>query len=221
MCFWNLKCFGLTAWSAKFTTKSWWSRAEHQWNHPIKEKFLTMFIISQLFYISTPILSKSKYTCTSPAPQPHPNHHPHGNIFTPPWGSDTLLWPTVKLFHLDNYILRRMNTLLLWGVKWPTHGIFLESDVFRSKFLKIFGHQSKNFDTHLEEEVHMNKKSFWTMIQDENLTIHAKWTCFNSLRPSDAIWRQRSGSTLAQVMTCCLTAPSHYLNQCWLIIIKV
>ena len=31
---------------------------------------------------------------------------------------------------------------------------------------------------------------------------------FNSLRPSDAIWRQRSG-------------PSHYLNQCWLIISKV
>ena len=35
----------------------------------------------------------------------------------------------------------------------------------------------------------------------------------NSLRPSDAIWRQRSGSTLVQVMACCLTAPSHYLNQ--------
>ena len=39
--------------------------------------------------------------------------------------------------------------------------------------------------------------------------------------PSDAIWRQRSGSTLAQVMAWCLTAPSHYLNQCWLIISKV
>ena len=30
-----------------------------------------------------------------------------------------------------------------------------------------------------------------------------------------------SVSTLAQVMACCLTAPSHYLNQCWLIIRKV
>ena len=37
---------------------------------------------------------------------------------------------------------------------------------------------------------------------------------FDSLWPSDTIWRQRSGSTLAQVMACCLTAPSHYLNQC-------
>ena len=39
----------------------------------------------------------------------------------------------------------------------------------------------------------------------------------NSLRPSDATWRQWSWTTLAQVMACCLTAPSHYLNQCWLI----
>ena len=44
---------------------------------------------------------------------------------------------------------------------------------------------------------------------------------FNSLWPSDAIWQHRSGSTLAQVMACCLTAPSHYLNQCWLIISEV
>ena len=39
----------------------------------------------------------------------------------------------------------------------------------------------------------------------------------NSLWPSDAIWWQRSGSTLAQVMAWSLQAPSHYLNQCWLI----
>ena len=43
----------------------------------------------------------------------------------------------------------------------------------------------------------------------------------NSLWPSDPIWRHRYGSTLAQVMACCLTAPSHYLNQCWLIISEV
>ena len=30
-----------------------------------------------------------------------------------------------------------------------------------------------------------------------------------------------SGSTLVQVMAWCLTAPSHYLNQCWFIISKV
>ena len=32
-----------------------------------------------------------------------------------------------------------------------------------------------------------------------------------------AIWWHGSGPTLAQIMACCLTAPGHYLNQCWLI----
>ena len=46
------------------------------------------------------------------------------------------------------------------------------------------------------------------------------WRLGNSLGPSDVIWRWRSCSTLVQVMACCLTAPSHYLHQCWLIISK-
>ena len=45
--------------------------------------------------------------------------------------------------------------------------------------------------------------------------------CINSLWPSDTIWWQRSGSTLAPVMDCCQTAPNHYLNHCWLIINNV
>ena len=40
--------------------------------------------------------------------------------------------------------------------------------------------------------------------------------CLNSLWPGDAIWPHGTKSTLAQVMACCLTAPSHSLNQCWL-----
>ena len=44
------------------------------------------------------------------------------------------------------------------------------------------------------------------------------WWPVNSLWPSGATWWHRSGSTLAQEMACCLTTPSHYLNQCWLII---
>ena len=41
------------------------------------------------------------------------------------------------------------------------------------------------------------------------------WTALlpiNSLWPSDAIWQHWTWSTLAQVMACCLMAPSHYLN---------
>ena len=42
-------------------------------------------------------------------------------------------------------------------------------------------------------------------------------TYSNSLWPSDSLWGHWSGSTLAQVMACCLMAPNHYLIQCWLI----
>ena len=44
---------------------------------------------------------------------------------------------------------------------------------------------------------------------------------FNSLWPGDVIWWHRTGSILALVMACWLMVPSHYLNQCWLIINQV
>ena len=43
----------------------------------------------------------------------------------------------------------------------------------------------------------------------------------NCLWPNNNIWYWRFWSTLVQVMTCCLTAPSHYLYQCWLIFNEV
>ena len=43
----------------------------------------------------------------------------------------------------------------------------------------------------------------------------------NALCPSKATWRQRTRSVLTQVMACCLTTPSHYLNQIWLIISRI
>ena len=53
-----------------------------------------------------------------------------------------------------------------------------------------------------------------------SMSGHQKVWRFNSLGPSDTIWWQTYGSTSDQVMACCLKAPSHYLNQCWLIISK-
>ena len=44
------------------------------------------------------------------------------------------------------------------------------------------------------------------------------WLIVNSWWPTDDIWQHKSGSTLVQVMACCLTAPSLSLYQCWLII---
>ena len=49
-----------------------------------------------------------------------------------------------------------------------------------------------------------------------SIKIRANWW-IHSLRPSDTIQHHGIWSTLAQVMACCLTAPSHNLNQCWLI----
>ena len=50
---------------------------------------------------------------------------------------------------------------------------------------------------------------------------HRDSSSFISLWPGDAIWRHGTRSTLAHVMACCLTAPSHYLKQCWLIISEI
>ena len=43
--------------------------------------------------------------------------------------------------------------------------------------------------------------------------------CVNSSPPSAAYMLRWTGSALVQVMVaCCCLAPSHYLNQCWLIV---
>ena len=52
------------------------------------------------------------------------------------------------------------------------------------------------------------KKSSWIPTQTVSVT------CAKLIVAS---WCHRSGSTLGQVKACCLTAPSHYLNQYWLI----
>ena len=39
-----------------------------------------------------------------------------------------------------------------------------------------------------------------------------------SLWPRDAVLHHLTRSTFVQVMACCLAAPSHHLNKCWLIV---
>ena len=59
-----------------------------------------------------------------------------------------------------------------------------------------------------------SEKSLYTAIVQQNKVVNI----LRSLQPRDVIWRHNSGSTLFQVMACYLEAPSHYLNQYWLII---
>ena len=55
-------------------------------------------------------------------------------------------------------------------------------------------------------------------LKQKVLDMYTHWHV-NSLWHSDAIWQLRSVSTLAQLAASCLTAPSHYLNQSWRLII--
>ena len=56
----------------------------------------------------------------------------------------------------------------------------------------------------------------WLLIHSGIKVKRGPSPSLNSLWPSDAIWRQRSGSTLARVMACCLKAPSHsWTNVDW------
>ena len=82
---------------------------------------------------------------------------------------------------------------------------------------------------------HWNNQSLPTILMldhtEMRVNIKTRYLCLvsclstpehdiNSLWPSDALWWHSTGPTLARVMACFLTAPSHYLNQCWLIVNK-
>ena len=67
----------------------------------------------------------------------------------------------------------------------------------------------------------MTLDAFWRVKYHIRIIAESLLKYIDSLGPSDAISRHWSGSTLAQIMACCLTARSHYLNPWWLIICNV
>ena len=110
---------------------------------------------------------------------------------------------------------------------------WLSTGLLRKKIseisIKIQRHSPKNTGMHFKMMVILIRLQYikitiwWyaIVIFEGGLASIGMTGLVNSLWPSDTIWRHKSGSTLAQVMACCLTAPSHYLNQCWLVINKV
>ena len=118
-----------------------------------------------------------------------------------------------------------LNTNTLWGViqyplrymymgssRWSLGSVAQQLTICLSIIMFLY---SKTLHKHTKRRVVW----VWNIVLE-----HTKYLvnlALNSLWPSDIIRRQRSVSTLAQVMACCLTAPSHYLNQCWLIISEV
>ena len=135
--------------------------------------------------------------------------------------------------HLRNYIyiyiyinihsgsaLQRLNPLWLVG--------YIVACSWRF-FTILKWHPNTYFDGHINlKKKIVYRSSHTNMI---GLTGHplvvalhlkaAKLDIILTVWPSDAIWRHRSAQTLAQVIGCCLTAPSDYLNLCLLIINEI
>ena len=84
--------------------------------------------------------------------------------------------------------------------------------------LLLIGSLGTNFNG-IRTQIQNFHKSLWNVYEMAVIMSREGWV--NSLVPRDATWRHRTMSTLVQVMACCLTAPSHCLNQCWLNIIRV
>ena len=61
---------------------------------------------------------------------------------------------------------------------------------------------------------------FWLLPKNFCSSWNRKYLHFDSLAPSDTICN-RTWPTLVQVMACFLMAPSHSLNQCWLVISEI
>ena len=64
-------------------------------------------------------------------------------------------------------------------------------------------------------------KLSWFFFFFFQITIPRIYYLISLLTHCDDIWWHRSGSTLPQVIPCCLMAPSHYLIQCWFTTRKV
>ena len=88
---------------------------------------------------------------------------------------------------------------------YPLQEIFTDITKFCHHFYSIIYGYDKIMDHSL--------LMYCLVIADEKRSSITHIYCINSLWPSDTIWCQRSGSTLAQVMACCLMTLSYYINH--------
>ena len=83
-----------------------------------------------------------------------------------------------------------------------------------------------NYSLPFLSESHFCLRHWWMTLNANTLLLMflTNGSAHSGLNHCDlrtAIWQPRSVSTLAQVTACCLTTPSDYLNQCWLIASEV
>ena len=123
------------------------------------------------------------------------------------WGVTNLLMFVVtenKTFSWWNVAIQRMCVLWLY-MYWCDFLLHVLSDICTHVFTNLKHAQVSFFISHFTVTSLSNYDAITEYVSD-----------FNSLAPSDATWSQRTWFTLVQVMICCMTAPDHYLNQCWL-----
>ena len=81
----------------------------------------------------------------------------------------------------------------------------------------------KEFWSIFEYILHRHNIFSWGMHTFRAICAHDPYVYMNRLIEkflillwlTDAIWQQRSGPTLAQIIACCVTASSQYQNQRW------
>ena len=133
--------------------------------------------------------------------------------------SRTLLIITpIKTFYIKNaisfHILTHWGLVMSYGgrdLEAPSHYMMWSSDIH----LRAISQPSI-----AKISVKMTNFKFHSNLPGVSELKLLSWTHCGLITPNGNK-RKRSESTLAQVMACCLTAPSHYLNQCWLIISEV
>ena len=113
--------------------------------------------------------------------------------------------------YLSIFSLWKLDNLLIWGSASVPQNQHASVVIFRAIYLIC---------------CHAFILEIWGDIMQLSCSVlHPYFSCqlntdiplFNSLSSCDAKRRERSGSNMAQVMVRCLTAPNHYMNQCWLI----
>ena len=131
------------------------------------------------------------------------------------------------MFSLNNLARKELTH---WGLdKMTRHFV---DEIFKRIFLNDKFHTLLQFHIILflgaqltmSQHCHLfSKKQLPNQLQQNSMMLYvvtgSQWV--NSQRHRDTIWWYRFESTLAQVMTCCLMAQSHYLNQWWPSIVRL
>ena len=161
--------------------------------------------------------------CNFPMPQSH-NLHVQLTWFTN---------PRMHLFHIPHFSIQNRNVQFCseWRIVGYATGVFwdlLNRSIRGSHTVSFMSPRSSCVidDAWIDSLINGWKyKSITNMhrpsvCESQSFLSDFCWK-LNSLWPRDAILQHGYKSTLAQVLVCCLTAPSHYLNQCWIVISEI